>query len=160
RSDAQPIEVDPGPHTIRYELDGRAIEEHVVVPEATKGFALAADFRAAPTPPDPARSSEPGRRPARVRIPTESYVLGGAAAVATFSCAVFAIAGKSNEACAPNCSSSQVSALRRDYLIADMSLLVALATGGGAIYFALTKPPPDTSPMGGAPKSAWWLGVQ
>jgi hypothetical protein len=34
-----------------------------------------------------------------------------------------------------------VNTLRRDYLVADVSLLVALAATGGAVYFALTAKP-------------------
>jgi hypothetical protein len=160
RSDGQPIAVDPGPHTIRYELDGRVIEDHVDVPEGSKAVALAADFRPPAPPPKASHDPDPARQPTKLRFPTETYVLGGVAAVAAVSFTVFALAGKSHEACAPNCSDSQVSALRRDYAVADISLLVALAAGGGAIYFALTKPPPDASPIQTAPKSGWWLGVQ
>jgi hypothetical protein len=111
---------------------------------------------ATPAPPEERKP----RAPVRAAFPTETYVLGGVAAAGALSFTAFALAGKSRESCAPRCSDSQVATLRRDYVAADLSLVVALAAAGGAIYFALSKPPSDSGATNGAASARVWLGVQ
>jgi hypothetical protein len=117
------------------------------------------------TPPAGATSADaPPAAPASpwfLRLPTATYALGGVAALGLASFAGFALAGASVQGCAPGCSNAEVAALRRDYLVADVSLFGALAAAGGAVAFALTSKPegPGVTPV--APRAtSWWLGVR
>jgi hypothetical protein len=149
-ADGRAISVDPGPHDVHYEALGQSLDDHVVVAEGARDQQLVADFgkRSAPPPrPAPAEESRP--------IPLATWVLGGVAVAGGVSFATFAILGRSVQSCAPTCTSSQVSALRRDYLIADISWIAGLAAAGGALYFFLRRPaatPPTTA--------SWAVSVQ
>jgi hypothetical protein len=174
--DGRAIPVDPGPHDVRYELDGRFIETHVVVPEGQKEFPLVVDFRQLEPPPAPARASElaswpeegnanraqPPQSPAwYARLPLSTYALGGVAVAGLGAFAGFGVAGNSAESCAPSCTRSQVAQVRTDFTIADVSLGVSIAAAAGALYFALSATPPAGND--GAAKvspAAWWLGVR
>lgn len=152
RLDGRPRFVDPGPHVFRFEIDGgtRYVEQRVVLLEGEKDRRLSAEFaRASPPPPSPGVSAtaettstpDEGRR-AGGRLPSESWILGGVSVLALTSFVGFGLSGKSSEGCVPNCARTEVDDFRRAYLIADLSLGVALVTGGLAVFFALTKPPP------------------
>jgi hypothetical protein len=172
---AEPLEgrafpVDPGKHDVRYELDGRSVEGHVVVPEGDKAFPLYVDFRALSPPPvpppppidAPAEPSPPLPRPSwLLRLPVATYVSGGLAVAGVGLFAGFGLAGYSAESCAPACTRSQISSIRTNYVVADVSLAAAVAAGGAAVAFALIAP--SRTPADGAkqaPAAAWWLGVR
>lgn len=165
-TDGRAVPVDPGPHQIRAELDGHSVEQHIVVPEGNKTFPVVIDTEAlAPPAPAPADTeATPGKeapKPWLLRLPTPTYVLGGVAVVGLASFVGFALAGESVQSCAPGCSTSQVSTLRRDYAVADVSLLTALAAGGGAVYFALTSTREASGVRSAVPRTtAWWMGVR
>lgn len=155
--DGRAIPVDPGPHELSYDLDGRSHQQHVIVPEGDKTFAVVLDApwsAARPQPPAP-------EQPSLLRLPKISYALGGGAVLGLGAFAAFALAGHSVQQCAPACSPSQVSTLRRDYLIADISLGAAAVAAAGAVYFALTtqQDSPNGARPSGAHVAAWWLGV-
>jgi hypothetical protein len=171
-----PTPVDPGPHDIRYELDGRFAERRVVVPEGDKSFSVVVDVgasfptaapsaaaTAAPTAPNAApEAPHAADTPAPAwytRFPVPTYVLGGVAAVGLVSFATFAIAGKASQSCAPSCTHSEVSSLRADYLVADLSLGTAVAAAAGAIYFALTAKQPLSPAPSGSTSPTVWIGL-
>jgi hypothetical protein len=170
--DGHTFPVDPGKHDVRYELDGRSVEGHVLVPEGDKAFPLFVDFRALAPPVAPAPPPAPGDVPAEtppvpprpswlLRLPVGTYVTGGLAVAAVGLFAGFGLAGNAAESCAPSCTQSNVSTIRTDYFIADLSLAAALVAGGAAVTFALIAPSgatPDGSKQ--APAAAWWLGVR
>jgi hypothetical protein len=99
-------------------------------------------------------------------LPTASYALGGVALVGLAAFTGFALAGESVQSCAPSCTSSQVAELRRDYLVADVSLVGALAAAGGAVAFALVSnheapsAAPPSVPSSVPRTASWWLGVR
>jgi hypothetical protein len=164
------------------------VQQHIVVPEGNKAFPVVIDTKAlappSPAPPAPPALTAPTAPPALtaltaptappvipatagneapkssgLRAPT--YVLGGVALVGLASFVGFALAGESAQSCAPSCSRSQISTVRRDYAVADVSLLAALAAGGGALYFALTSKPEASGATSAARRTtAWWLGVR
>lgn len=165
RIDGLAIPVDPGPHDVRYELGGRSLEQHVIVPEGNKTFPLVVDLGALapqpPPPPPPAADTTPSPyKPWLERLPTSTYVLGGVAVVGLASFVGFGLAGRSIESCAPSCTATQVSSLRGDYLVADVSLLMALAATGGAVYFAIRSSPDAPNAPAHARSSPWWLGAR
>jgi hypothetical protein len=134
--DGRPISVDPGQHHIRYERGTSHVEDTFVIGQGEKNRQLTADFRGVAGPAQPTGGG----------IPTATWILGGVAVVAATSFTVFAISGKAKEGCAPTCSQSNVDVLRRDYLVADISLGVGLVATGLAVWFALAHPSSPTAP--------------
>lgn len=149
--DGRAIPVDPGPHDMSYQVGDQTMQERVVVAEGAKNQQIVADFgkatpaqREAPLPP-PSTVPLPA---APHRVPTATWVLGGLALAGAASFATFAILGRSAQSCSPDCTRSQVDALRRDYLVADVSWITGLIAAGAAVYFYLTAPtasPPTTA---------------
>jgi hypothetical protein len=169
-SDGSPVPVDPGPHDVRYEYNGRFVESHVVVPQGFKAFPLIVDFHElappppaapvappAPPPPLPPEAPTPPRRPAG--IPLLAYGLGGVALAGLGMFAGFGLAGNAGESCAPSCTRSQVSAIGTNFLVADVSLAAAIAAGAAAVYFALTSRSDAPIHAKTPAASAWWLGA-
>lgn len=137
------------------------VEAEIAASAARTAPEAAPAAAAAPAAPTPAASDAAPAPPWFLRLPTASYALGGVAALGLASFAGFAFAGASLQGCAPGCSTDEVAALRRDYVVADVSLLVALAAAGGAIAFAVTSKPDGTAATPSAPRAtSWWLGVR
>jgi hypothetical protein len=141
------VDVEPGEHVFRFErADGKSIEQRVLVVEGEKNRKVVGDFASlvpkpiGPNPADPKpRESKP--------IPVLAYVAGGVAIAALGSFGIFALSGKSSEknlasSCEPNCKTDQLTPVKRDYLIADISLVVAVLAAAGAVLLVL----PSLSP--------------
>jgi hypothetical protein len=174
--DGRAIPVDPGPHDVRYELDGRFVDTHVSVPEGQKQFPLTIDLRELAPPPAPVTAPElapwpeaadtshtkpPSSPPWFARWPWPTYASGALAVTGLAIFAGFGIAGKSATACAPSCTHSQVDKIRTDYTVADVSLGAAIAAGAAALYFVLTAKPEARN--GGATQARtaeWWIDVR
>jgi len=77
--------------------------------------------------------------------PTTSIVLGVVAAVGLVSFVTFAIAGRAEQGCAPDCHPNQISTLRTEYAIADVSWITGLLALGGAAGLWLLQPAPAAS---------------
>lgn len=137
--DGRPIAVDPGEHHFRFELpNGQMLESDVLVREGEKNRIVSMRAKAAASA-TPAPSTE--GHEARRKLPTGFWVASSVSAAALASWGVFAVVGygkQSNLAeCSPNCGASSrgdYDAMRRDYLIADISLGVALASAGVATW--------------------------
>jgi len=82
------------------------------------------------------------------RVSPLVFVFGGVGLLAAGSFTYFALDGKHEEGCAPNCTDSEVRSMRRSYLVADISLGVAVASLGLGTYFLL-RPPSSTSSSNG-----------
>jgi hypothetical protein len=134
RLDGRALPVDPGPHDLHVEAAAGPIDEHVVVAEGAKNQQIVVQVGRAPERP-PAPPTQ-----VRRRIPLETWVLGGVAVAGAVSFAAFAIAGRSIQSCAPDCTRSQVDDLRRDYVVADVSWITGLVAAGAALYFAIAAP--------------------
>ena len=153
--DGQQVEIDPGPHRLRWEWAGHApIENDVVIVEGEKARTLLVQF-----PPEE-KVETPQRPKPRGALP---WVLGAASVVALGSFIGFGIAGKSQlddlkSSCAPRCDPGDRDAVHTKFLIADVSLGVAVVTGGVAAWLFLRKmpledAPPASSTVGVAPLS-------
>jgi hypothetical protein len=143
------INVDPGPHAMRYEASGTSpVEEQLVFRVGEKNRALKVRFgggaAAAPVatgaPPVP---TEP-ERPARGGVPTASIILGAVGIVALGSFTYFGLKGKSDadslrSTCAPNCAQSDVDSVSTKLHVADASLAVGVVALGVAAYLWLTS---------------------
>jgi hypothetical protein len=151
RLDGRAIAVDPGAHQMHYETAGRTLDERIVVAEGARNQQVVADLgrltgRLAPRSEPPSGVPAGPPRP----IPTATWVLGGAAAIAAVSFAAFAIAGRSVQSCAPECTRPQVDDLRRDYLVADVSWIAALVAAGAALVVYLAAPSAPPAPAAAA----------
>jgi hypothetical protein len=138
-------EVDPGQHTLRFELaDGSTIEEKFEMGPGESGKRITGDFsrlvqketkKAAPVTAKPSRP-----------VPVATWILGGLSVVALGSFATFAILGKNKETelkdnCAPNCKEADVNVMDQRYLLADISLGAGvLALGAATVLFVTRKP--------------------
>jgi hypothetical protein len=142
------VPLDPGEHTLRVEAaDHQPFEQKLTVREGEKARAIEIELqRVAEAPP------EPGISPAVIAL----AAVGG---VGLASFGVFAIKSHSAkndlDACKGHCTEDDVDAVRRDQIIADVSLGVGVLALGIAAYLQFgTK-----SPAREEPASAWSLGV-
>jgi hypothetical protein len=88
-------------------------------------------------------SFEEKRRPSGATDPPYlAYGLGLAGVAALGSFTYFGISGKQKErdleGCAPNCSTADYRAMRRDYIVADSSLAASVLLLGVSAYFFFT----------------------
>ncbi|MEZ4221924.1 MAG: hypothetical protein R3B13_13410 [Polyangiaceae bacterium] len=146
---AQPV--DPGAHRLRIETsDGKSKELAFVARQGEKNRTLAVKLEAeAGTPPEAAPLTKP--KPAETEADSGQssagplpWVFAGFGVVALGSFTYFALSGKSDQndlesRCAPNCKQSEADSLNQKYLIADISLGVAVLSLGAATYFFLSS---------------------
>jgi hypothetical protein len=133
--DGRAVELDPGKYQIEFVLaDGRRQTVNLTLGEAEKYRRITAVFASSPAAPPAAMAQSRGAGP----LP---FVLGGVGLAALGSFAFFAIDGQNKEhdlrACAPRCASDRVSSMRSRYLLADISLGVAVVSLGASAYFFL-----------------------
>ncbi|MBK8994964.1 MAG: hypothetical protein IPM35_04325 [Myxococcales bacterium] len=133
-----PIELEPGEHLLRAETsDGRSVEKRVTLAEGRRNEKVTLDVPAA-APAAPSPEPPPAPAPAPSRISPAVWVLGGVAVIGLGGFVGFGLSGKGQESdldsCKPDCKRDDVDAMRRSYLLADISLGVALVAGGVGAY--------------------------
>jgi len=158
RLDGRPIELDPGEHTLRFELAGAApVEERVVLQDGHRGRRLAIRFGGGP------RGAVSAGTPLEPDRPTPPlfWVLGGVGVVGLAGFGAFGIVGldqrSSLDACRPDCTDDQIDdGGRRSFLIADISLGVGAAALVAAtiVYLARPSASPGTRARAGTPRPA------
>jgi hypothetical protein len=140
--DGLAVAVDPGTHLFQFEAAGMLpLQQQIVIREGEKGRALAITLaEPAPAPPP----SKPSYRP-----PTATYILGGIGVAGMAGFTYFGIkgtleAGDLGDTCGKTktCTESQVAAVRRELIVADISLAIGLVSLGSALYIYLTDKPP------------------
>jgi hypothetical protein len=148
--DGKAVTIDPGEHRVRYELEGQApIEELVVIREGEKNRRLSITFlKAAPGTSPPGSDTSGGGAGG---VPPITYVLGGVGVVGIGLFATFGILGVSDKSeledtCAPNCSESDVDGVRAKLIAADVSLGVGVVALGVAAVLFFTAPPATAAP--------------
>jgi hypothetical protein len=135
------VDVEPGEHLFRFEREGgKALEQRVLVVEGEKNRKVVADFASLVPKPPPGETVVAPHEPKKV--PVVAYVLGGVSLAAFGSFAFFALSGKGAEndlasSCSPNCSDSELSPVKRDYLIADVSAGIGIALAVVTVLLAL-----------------------
>jgi hypothetical protein len=151
RLDGKAFELNPGPHRFRFELPPYpAQEETLLLREGERERLVSTRFAEQPVPvassvhsapPPVSPPSAPSSRP----IPWITYALGGLAVAAVGTTTYFGLRALAEQrekldSCAPLCATWEVREVERPALAADISILVAVVAGGGAIYTYWTRP--------------------
>jgi hypothetical protein len=143
--------VDPGIRLFRFEREGVApVEREVVIREGERGRRLSIVLAAPGATPPPPPKPEPPRAP---YPPVATYVFGGIGVAALGSFAYFGVKGRSNadelgDTCGKDksCTEDQVSPVRTQLLVADISLGIGLVAIGAAVYTLIANAPPKKKP--------------
>jgi hypothetical protein len=153
------VDVEPGEHVFRFEREsGPPVEQRVLVVEGEKNRKVVAEFASLVAKPPPGESGPPPPREPK-HVPVVAYVTGGVAIAALGSFAFFALSGKGAEkdlasSCSPSCSDEQLAPVKRDYLIADVSLavgVVAAVVTAVLAFPALTDSPAASARLSSPP---------
>ncbi len=143
-----PLPIDPGEHVVRFVAgDGSTHEQRLVLNVGEKNRPVEVVFSARPE-----RSSQPGQTPIAPSspapnggggIPASAYVAGAVGVVALGSFAFFGLSALTRghdleSSCAPRCAGDDATSVRRDALIADVSLGVGIVALGAAAWILLT----------------------
>jgi hypothetical protein len=141
---AQPF--DPGVYTLRFEApDREPAEQTLTVREAEKNRLVRARLAAAGetevAAPTTGVTSDPLANDAAEAsaLPLTVYFLGGTSLVSLGAFTYFAASGKKEynhleDSCSPHCDESDTKEGRRDYVIADVTLGLAIGTGAAALW--------------------------
>jgi hypothetical protein len=133
---AQPLPLDPGPHTIDFErTDAPRVSRSITLVEGDH-VDVAATV-AAPSPRRPANPPPDEPRGAR-GIPTPALLSGIVAAAGVVAFGTLAVVGYGDwrgSKCSVSCAHEDASRVRTTLLLADVSLAVAAVAGGLATFF-------------------------
>lgn len=174
RLDGRPVEVDPGPHKLRFETPGSApIERDVVISVGQRGREESVDFGGAAAPaasavPPPAASAPVVAAPtpavsAHVQrpVPASTWIFCGVGLAALTVGTVFEVRGMSirgdldDQGCKPYCSKSDVQSGERSVLAGDIALGVGVVSLAAAAFTFFTRPEApaaERSAMGWRPR--------
>lgn len=157
--DGRAIVTDPGPHALRFETPGAPAEEQSLTLRAgEKNRKIAVAFRrpaaTEPAAPSPSPGSPPKEPPASQPAQGRSvlpFVFAGVGVVGLAGFTFFGLdAGKKkseldDRGCKPACPKSDVDAVKRDYLFANVSLGVGAIGLGVATYLFMQKPKTESA---------------
>ncbi len=151
--DGKPVALDPGDHVVRVAAaDGRGVEVRVALLEGEVRRRIVLHLPpAAPRPlvnPGPVRPPSQRAHEASVASPRVPkawwpvYALGGVGVGGLGTFAIFGLSGYREQitlesTCAPACAPGSDTAMRRNYLVADIGLAVSVVALVGAVWFAL-----------------------
>lgn len=151
--DGRAVELNPGPHKVRFEYaDFPAQEQDFLAAEGERYRIINAEFKSAPTPaPGPGTTASGGTYDGGATddsIPTLTYVFAGVGAAAFINAAVWGISTSVTKSdleatCSPSCSQSKIDAVKQRALITDISLGVGVLGVAGALvtYFTRSETP-------------------
>jgi hypothetical protein len=136
--DGLPLPLDPGPHTVRAELDGFApLEQSLLVQEAQQRRRVGGTFAAL------APSAAAPRAKPRVAAIAMASVAGVAVGLGIgFGTAALVEYKQLSGSCAPRCSPSQASDVRVRAAVADVSFAVGAVSLAAALGLFLRKESP------------------
>ncbi len=142
-----PFAVDPGPHVVRFVRPGaEPVEIRVIVRVGEHNRLVVGAFpgpKGGPKKRGDGDDAPPPSAADKPLLPTASWVLGGIGILALGSFGTFAILGQNEKdklrtSCSPGCSDADVSTLRTDYIVADVSLGIGIVALGVATVLAIT----------------------
>jgi hypothetical protein len=152
------IDLDPGLHLIRVEIEGsEPIDEQIVLSTGEKNrvvnvvSALAPPAKSLPPFPSPTLDARPARSVSVPidkttgdgrRLPFATYLFGGAGIAALGVFGYFGIRGMSDadhlrRTCAPDCSHADVDAVHTRLVVADVALGVGVLSLAAASFFVV-----------------------
>jgi hypothetical protein len=146
--DGLPIALDPGSHRLRFESPGRSTQEQTVLLTQGERRALALtllrpDERASPSA--PSAPAPPAAEPSP-RIPTLSWVLGGASVALAGTGIALWVVGKSEKAdlddgcgTTSSCAHADVVASRTKLVVGDVLVGAGLLALGAGVYVVLSS---------------------
>lgn len=152
RLEGQAVPIDPGAHVLRFERAGRPfVEQKVILREGERRRAISVSFApAASTSTSIAgplgRKDDPlAPAPASVARPIAVAALGGLAVASGVTLAVLGLGAKSDadhlrSTCAPTCAASDVDAVRRKEIGANVALGIGVLAAGAAAVLIFTWP--------------------
>lgn len=147
-----PIEVDPGRHTLTFEdAAGARVVAVVTLSPGDKALPIAVRFPAAPPPTPPPRAADDAA-PARGRWP---LVLVGAGAAALGAGALLGVKGLVDRGelrgrCAPRCPADEVEAIDLAWKAGAISAGVGFVVAGvGALFYFQPDPAAPAAPAAG-----------
>jgi hypothetical protein len=142
-----PIEVVPGPHRLRFTLDGYpSVEVDVTLQKGEKNHVVRARFvRPRPAAPAPSPPSPPPPPPPTRPVPLATVLYGGGSlALLATSAALLGAAldsrATARDACAPGCPTERRESIQRRLLVVDIVGVAGLALGGLAVYSYVRRP--------------------
>lgn len=149
RLDGNAIDLDPGPHIVRFEKTGiPPVEIHVVLRAGEKTRPILATLALSPTlvapvpaPSPPAPPAVPSGEPER-KVPTVAWLLGGLGVAGFGVFGTFGLLGMNDAAtlrstCAPGCQPTQVADVRAKLVTADIALGIGAVSLGAAIWLGV-----------------------
>jgi hypothetical protein len=162
--DGNPIDLNPGPHALRFEYSNFApITQEILVLEGEKNRVVAATFvKVVPASkellPKPPERESPTPIESYRPTPVLTYILGGVALAGVAGFAAFGLSGQEKKkalesSCRPLCSNNDLQPVRTQFILADASLGIAIASvvGAGILYFTRpTRPLPASTSQGKA----------
>lgn len=174
RLDGAAVDVDPGIHQFRFELNsGHRIERRLTVREGEKHRRVVVTFPAADNP--LARVS-PAHEQVRRPVPLITYLFAGVAVAAASASTCWGLRALSDKreaedpetGCAPGCPADRTDPVRDKARAADLAAAIAVISAAGAVTSFLLRPQIRTSPPPAAGQSALpqrsgkqlWLGVK
>ncbi len=152
--DGRPVAVNPGLHAFRFELPGgEVVTKSAVVRQGEKDRVISVrlprgDFASSAsteTTRELVTSTSASESKPKLRVPMAAWITYGVGVAALGSWGTFALLGRKEEKglveCSPNCAATQrqdYDAMKRDYLIADISLAVAAGAAVTGTIMLLT----------------------
>jgi len=142
----KPVQMDPGEHRIRFERSSSQPVERVILlreGEHARSVEVIMAPSAAVSAPQPAPRHEDGAG-SRVQVPWSAWALVGLGTVGLSSFLYFGISGRSEQVhdldpCRGTCSASAIDSVRRKYLVADVSLGIAVVSFAAAAWLTLAS---------------------
>ena len=142
RLDGREIELDPGERLLRIEAEGMiTVEQRILINQGERSRVLTFDLAPRPAPRAATPQGEPHAEP-KGGTPWLAHGFVGLGIFGVLGFASFGIAGLSkrselDDSCKPHCKPTEVDAGKRSFLVADISLGVAVLSGGIATYLYL-----------------------
>lgn len=167
--DGKAIFVDPGPHTFKFEVEGKpAVEQQTVVREGERNRAVTAQFsggEAVPVAAPPVHdNTPPPNEPEHKKTPVVGYAVTGIGVLALGGAAVFWLTGKGAVSDLKNgcgvpfagqttghCQQGDVDAAKTKLLVGDILAGVGIVAVGVGVYMILTGSSAPTPAKVGQP---------
>jgi hypothetical protein len=146
RIDGRPVMVDPGPTSVRFDLDGKAVDLKAVLKVGERNRALEASF--APLFPPAPPASSPADQGSKTSTPWLGYSLVGVGAVAFGSMAYFWVKGsgeaddlRSGCGATRSCDQADVDHAKRTLVIGDVLGGVGVVATAVGVYLLVDHEP-------------------